>query len=49
MAKRHAVPKKTDERANVNVGGPMKHSSLGGNSYVVSFVYDSTRFSGKVR
>ena len=40
--KRHAVPKKTDKRARVkgrrffvDVGGPMKHSSLGGNSYVV--------------
>ena len=50
-AKRHAVPKKTDERANVrgqrffvDVGGPMKHSSLGGNSYVVIFVDDCTRF-----
>ena len=50
-AKRHAVPKKTDERASVrgqrffvDVGGPMKHSSLGGNSYVVIFVDDYTRF-----
>ena len=50
-AKRHAVPKKTDERANVrgqrffvDVGGPMKHSSLGGNSYVIIFVDDCTRF-----
>ena len=50
-AKRHAVPKKTDERASVrgqrffvDVGGPMKHSSLGGNSYVVTFVDDCTRF-----
>ena len=50
-AKRHAVPKKTDERASVrghryfvDVGGPMKHSSLGGNSYVVIFVDGSTRF-----
>ena len=49
-AKRHAVPKKTDDRASVegqrfflDVGGPMKHSSLGGNSYVVIFV-DCTRF-----
>ena len=49
--KRHAVPKKTDERASVrrqrffvDVGGPMKHSSLGGNSYVVIFVDDCTRF-----
>ena len=40
--KRHAVPKKTDKRTSVkgrrffvDVGGPMKHSSLGGNSYVV--------------
>ena len=50
-AKRHAVPKRTDERASVkgqrffvDVGGPMKHSSLGGNSYVVIFVDDCTRF-----
>ena len=50
-AKRHAVPKKTDEWARVrgqrffvDVGGPMKHSSLGGNSYVVIFVDDCTRF-----
>ena len=50
-AKRHAVPKKTDERASarrqrffVDVGGPMKHSSLGGNCYVVIFVDDCTRF-----
>ena len=50
-AKRHAMPKKTDERASVkgerlfvDVGGPMKHSSLGGNSYVVIFVDGCTRF-----
>ena len=50
-AKRHAVPKKTDDRPSVrrqrffvDVGGPMKHSSLGGNSYVVIFVDDCTRF-----
>ena len=50
-AKRHAVLKKTDERASVkgqrffvDVGGPMKHSSLGGNSYVVIFVDECTRF-----
>ena len=50
-AKRRTVPKKTDERASVreqrffvDVGGPMKHSSLGGNSYVVIFVDDCTRF-----
>ena len=50
-AKRHAVPKKTDEWASVrgqrffvDVGGPMKHSCLGGNSYVVNFVDDCTRF-----
>ena len=50
-AKRHAVPKKTVERASVrgqqffvDVGGPMKHLSLGGNSYVVVFVDDCTRF-----
>ena len=40
-AKRHAVPRKTDERASVkrprffvDVDGPMKHSSLGGNDQV---------------
>ena len=50
-AKRHAVLKKTDERASVrgqrffvDVDGPMKHSSLGGNSYVVILVDDCTRF-----
>ena len=50
-AKRHAVLRKTDERASVrgqrffvDVGGPMKHLSLGRNSYVVIFVDDSTRF-----
>ena len=50
-AKRHAVPKKMDERASVrgqrffvDVGGPMKHSSLGRNSYVVIFVDDWTCF-----
>ena len=50
-AKRHAVLKKTDERASVKVqrffvdaGVPMKHSSLGGNSYVVIFVDECTRF-----
>ena len=50
--KRHAVPKKTDERARVesqrffvDVGGLMKHSSLGGNSYVVIFVDDCTHFN----
>ena len=50
-AKRHAVPKKTDQQASVrgqrffvDVGGPTKHSSLGGNSYVVIFVDDCTRF-----
>ena len=50
-AKRNAVPKKTDEWVSVkgqsffvDVGGPMKHSSLGGNSYVVVFVEDCTRF-----
>ena len=49
--KRHAVPKNTDERASVegqrffvDVGGPMKHSSLGENSYVIIFVDDCTRF-----
>ena len=41
-AKRHAVPKMTDERASV--GGPMTHSSLGGKNYVVFFVDDYTRF-----
>ena len=41
----------TNERANkkgqrfsVDVGGPIKHSSFGGNSYVVIFVDDCTRF-----
>ena len=50
-AKRHAVPKKTDERASVrehrfsiDVGRPMKHSSLARNSYVVIVVDDCTRF-----
>ena len=50
-AKRHAAPKKTDERASVkghrflvDVGGPMKHSSLSGNSYIVIFVNDCIRF-----
>ena len=50
-AKRHAVLKKTDERASVkgqrffvDVGVPMKHSSLGGNSYVVIFVDECTCF-----
>ena len=50
-AMRHAVLKKTDERASVkgqrffvDVGVPMKHSSLGGNSYVVIFVDECTRF-----
>ena len=49
-AKGHAVPKKTDERASVkgqrffvDVGGPTKHSSLDGNSYLVIFVDDCTR------
>ena len=43
-AKRHTVPNKTDERASMrgqrffaDVGGPMKHLSLGGNSYTSSF------------
>ena len=50
-AKRHAVPKLTDERASmtgqrffVGMGGPMKHSSLGGSRYVVIFVDDCARF-----
>ena len=50
-AKRYAVPKKSDEWASVkrqrffvDVGGPMKHSSLGGNNYVGIFVEDCTRF-----
>ena len=50
-ANRHAVPTKTDERVSVrerrffvDAGGPMKHSSLSGNSYVVVFVDDCTRF-----
>ena len=45
------MPKKTDEQVSVkgqrffvDVSGPMKHSSLGGNSYVVIFVDDCTRF-----
>ena len=49
--KRHAVPKKANERASVkgqwffvDVGGPMKHSSLGGSSYVFILVDDCTRF-----
>ena len=49
-AKQHGVSKKTDERASVkgqrvfiDMGGPMKHSGLGGNSYVVIFVDDCTR------
>ena len=32
------------KRFNIDVGGPMKHSSLGGNNYVVIFVNDCTRF-----
>ena len=47
----YVVPKMTDEiasvkiqRSFVDVGGPMKHSSLGGNYYVVIFVNDCTRF-----
>ena len=32
------------QRFFVDVGGPMNHSSLGGNSYVVIFVDDCTRF-----
>ena len=50
-AKRHTVPKKTDERASVkgqrflvDVDGPMKHSSLGRNSYVVIFLDGCIRF-----
>ena len=49
--KRHAVPKKTDERASkkeqqlfVDVGGLIKSSSPGGNSSAVIFVDDCTRF-----
>ena len=49
--KRHAVSKKTDERASVrgqrffvDVGRPMKHSRRGGNSSVVNFVDGCTRF-----
>ena len=48
-AKRYAVPKNTDERASVkgrrffvDVGGSMKHSSLGENSCGVIFVDDCT-------
>ena len=32
------------KRFYVDVGGPMKHSSLGGNNYAVMFVDDCTRF-----
>ena len=49
-AKRYAMPKMTDKRANVkekqfyvDVGGPMKHSSFRGNNYVIIFVDDCTR------
>ena len=49
--KRHVVLKMTDKRVSVKkqrfffvVGGPMKHSSLGGNKYVVIYVDDYTRF-----
>ena len=31
------------KRFNVDVGGPMKHSSIGGNNYVVIFVDDCTQ------
>ena len=47
----HAVPKITDKRLSmegqrlfVDEGGPMKHSSFGGNNYVIIFVDDYTRF-----
>ena len=50
-AKRHAVPKITDERTSmkgqqffVDVGGSMKHSSLSGNTYIAIFVDVYTRF-----
>ena len=50
-AERHAVPKMTDKKTNVkrkwfyaDVGGAMKHPSLGGNNYMVIFVDDHTRF-----
>ena len=33
-----------EKRFYVDVGGPMKHSSLGGNNYVVIFVDDCTGF-----
>lgn len=49
-AKRHAESKMTDEKAIVkgqrffvDVAGPMKNSSLGENSYVVTFVNNCTR------
>ena len=55
-AKRHAVPKKTDERARVrgqrffvDVDGPMKHSSLGGNSYLLFSWTTAPLQGGKVR
>ena len=45
------MPKKTDERVSakrqrflVDIGGAIKHSSLGGNSYVVISVDDCTHF-----
>ena len=50
-AKRYTGPKVMNERASVkrqlffvDVGGPMKHSSLGGNNYAVTFVDDFNRF-----
>lgn len=59
--KRHAEPKIADEGVSVkgqqlfvDVGGLMKHSSLGGSSFVVIFVADCTRikmvklFKGKI-
>lgn len=49
-AKRHTRPNMTDERASmkgqqffINVGGPTKHSNLGGKSYVVILVDECTR------
>ena len=45
------MPKMIDEKTSVkgqrffvDVDGPMKHSSLGGNKYVVIFVDDYIRF-----
>ena len=49
--KRHVVPEMIDRRVIMNgkrffvdVGGTMQYSRLGGNSYIVIFVDDCTRF-----